>query len=157
MGLFGKKKTTIYSAASIDNNFVTLNTKTKGNMSHNETLIRIDKISSISHSVIFGPKSRLLLLWACIFVVLGIALMCFKIYYGAIALIPGVVLAILAVVLRDHSILIDCSGDLNKVCIRIKQTYEYYTHLVAVFRAKAVNAPVAVRVAPPVQEKKETA
>lgn len=169
MGLFGKKTTTIYTAASIDNNFVTLNTKTRGNMSHNETLIRIDKISSISHSVIFGPKSRALMLWAGILILLGVVLMIFKIFYGAIAVVLGFLLVILAVALRDHSIIIDCSGDVHEVCIGRKQTDEYYAHLVAALRAKTANPVpvravqavqannVAVKTAQPVQDKKETA
>lgn len=141
MSLFGNK-TTVYTGASIEDKMVVLKVKTRFNASHSETRVMIDKISSITHSVVFGKKSIICLMIGLMLAVVGVILMIIgstagstPMTVGWISAILGILLILLAMFLRDHGILICSCGDINQTCLGRKNTDAFYEQLCNVLKA----------------------
>lgn len=145
MSLFGKK-TTIYVSASISNNMILLKSNTRFKASYSETRIMMDKISSVTHSVIFGQKAMAFLSLGLVFLIVGmiIALVAATTgsLFGIVISVVGVIFLIVSLFLREHSIVVDCSGDVTHICVGKTQTDKLYVSICNILSTMKAGAPL---------------
>ncbi len=135
------KKLKAFTSATIKDNMLILNSQSKFRANRCETRVMFDKISSVDFSIVFGEKSaRLLSIAAFLYAaaigllvgILAFGLDISLIYFFVALVFVGFILFVLAFILREHAIKINCGGDTCSLCMGRKTTDEVYNHICAV-------------------------